>query len=29
MDKFAILALLNARPGKEVEVEAFLKSAHP
>ena len=29
MDKFAILALLNARPGKEAEVEAFLKSAQP
>jgi quinol monooxygenase YgiN len=29
MDKFAILALLHARPGKEAEVEAFLKSAQP
>ncbi len=29
MDKFAILALLEARPGKEQEVEAFLKSAQP
>jgi hypothetical protein len=29
MDKFAILASLNARPGKEAEVEAFLKSAQP
>jgi len=29
MDKLAILALLNARPGKENEVEAFLKSAQP
>lgn len=29
MDKFAILALLQARPGKEEEVEAFLKSAQP
>jgi quinol monooxygenase YgiN len=27
VDKFAILALLNARPGKEAEVEEFLKSA--
>jgi quinol monooxygenase YgiN len=27
MDKFAILAQLEARPGKEAEVEAFLKSA--
>jgi quinol monooxygenase YgiN len=27
MDRFAILALLNARPGKEDEVEEFLKSA--
>ena len=29
MDKFAILALLEAKPGKEQEVEAFLKSAQP
>src|SRR5579863_10529819 len=29
MDKLAILALLTARPGKETEVEAFLKSAQP
>src|SRR6202453_3358884 len=29
MDKFAILALLEARPGKEQEVEDFLKSAQP
>jgi quinol monooxygenase YgiN len=29
MDRFAILALLNARPGKEDEVEEFLKSAQP
>jgi quinol monooxygenase YgiN len=29
MDKFAILALLEARPGKEQEVEEFLKSAQP
>jgi quinol monooxygenase YgiN len=29
MDKFAILAILEARPGKEAEVEAFLKSAQP
>ncbi len=29
MDKFAILALLTARPGKEHEVEEFLKSAQP
>lgn len=29
MDKFAILALLQAKPGKEQEVEAFLKSAQP
>jgi quinol monooxygenase YgiN len=28
-DKFAILALLEAKPGKEAEVEAFLKSAKP
>jgi len=29
LDKFAILAMLSARPGKEAEVEAFLKSAQP
>jgi len=29
MDKFAILALLEAKPGKEQEVEEFLKSAKP
>lgn len=29
MDKLAILALLEARPGKEKEVEEFLKSALP
>jgi quinol monooxygenase YgiN len=29
MVKFAILAQLEARPGKEAEVEAFLKSALP
>ena len=29
MDKFAIWALLEAKPGKEEEVEAFLKSAQP
>jgi quinol monooxygenase YgiN len=29
LDKFAILALLTARPGKEHEVEEFLKSAQP
>jgi quinol monooxygenase YgiN len=29
MDKFALLALLHAKPGKENEVEAFLKSAEP
>ena|ERR1700733_13773454 len=29
MDRFAILALLNSRPGKEDEVEEFLKSAQP
>jgi len=27
MDRFAILATLEARPGKEREVETFLKSA--
>lgn len=29
MDQFAILALLQAKPGKEKEVEEFLKSAQP
>jgi quinol monooxygenase YgiN len=29
MDKFAILALIEAKPGKEQELEAFLKSAQP
>jgi quinol monooxygenase YgiN len=29
LDKFAILALLEARPGREQEVEDFLKSAQP
>jgi len=29
MDTRAILALLDARPGKEQELEAFLKSAQP
>jgi quinol monooxygenase YgiN len=29
MDRFAILALLHAKPGKEAEVEEFLKSAQP
>ena len=29
MDQFAILAILQARPGKEKEVEDFLKSAQP
>ena len=29
MDKFALLALLEAKPGKEQEVEEFLKSAQP
>jgi quinol monooxygenase YgiN len=29
MDRFAILALLEARPGKERQVEEFLKSALP
>jgi quinol monooxygenase YgiN len=29
MDKFALLALLQAKAGKEDEVEAFLKSAQP
>jgi quinol monooxygenase YgiN len=29
MDKLALLVLLNAKPGKDQEVEAFLKSAQP
>ena len=29
MDKFALLAVLRAKTGKEQEVEAFLKSAQP
>lgn len=29
MDRFGLLATLHARPGKENEVEAFLKSAQP
>lgn len=29
MDKYGLLAILQARPGKEKEVEAFLKSAQP
>ena len=29
MDKLAIWAMLEAKPGKEQEVEAFLKSAQP
>ena len=29
MDKFALWAQLEAKPGKEAEVEAFLKSAQP
>jgi quinol monooxygenase YgiN len=29
MEKLAILAVLEAKPGKEREVEAFLKSALP
>lgn len=29
MDKFAILAVMTAKPGKEQEVEEFLKSAQP
>lgn len=29
MDKFALLALLQAKPGKEAAVEEFLKSAQP
>ncbi len=29
MNRFGILATLQARPGKETEVEAFLQSASP
>ncbi len=29
MDKLALLALLHAKPGKEKELEEFLKSAQP
>jgi quinol monooxygenase YgiN len=29
MDKFALWAMLEAKPGKEKEVEEFLKSAQP
>jgi quinol monooxygenase YgiN len=29
MNKFGILATLQARPGKEAEVESFLRSARP
>lgn len=29
MDKFALLAVLQAKPGKEQELEDFLKSAQP
>ena len=29
MDKFAIWAMVEAKPGKEQEVEDFLKSAQP
>jgi quinol monooxygenase YgiN len=29
MDQFALLAILQAKPGKEKEVEDFLKSAQP
>ncbi len=29
MDKFALWAQMEAKPGKEEEVEAFLKSAQP
>lgn len=29
MESLALLATLQARPGKEAEVEAFLKSAQP
>jgi quinol monooxygenase YgiN len=29
MEKLALLAILHSKPGKEAEVEAFLKSALP
>jgi quinol monooxygenase YgiN len=29
VDRYALLALLHAKPGKETELEAFLKSAQP
>lgn len=29
MDRFALFAMLQARPGKEAAVEEFLKSAQP
>lgn len=29
MDKLALFAMLEAKPGKEQEVESFLKSAQP
>jgi hypothetical protein len=29
MESVALLALLEARPGKETELETFLKSAQP
>lgn len=29
MDRFALLGLMRAKPGKEAEVEEFLKSAQP
>ncbi|WP_263356040.1 putative quinol monooxygenase [Acidicapsa ligni] len=29
MEKLALLAILDAKPGKEAELEAFLKSALP
>ncbi|HEV2325387.1 MAG TPA: antibiotic biosynthesis monooxygenase [Terracidiphilus sp.] len=29
MDRLALFAMLEAKPGKEAEVEAFLKSAQP
>ena len=29
MEKLALLAILQAKPGKEAEVEEFLKSAQP
>ena len=29
MDRLALFAMLEAKPGKEAEVEAFLKSARP